>query len=191
MPSRSILAGPLGLRPGTELTFFYPSTEWRMAQSFECFCNTKSCRGRIAGASDMSAQQLEGMWLNGFIREMLEERDLAEGGHTQARGTAQTRGNGTANVRASGRDGMRESGVGHWHVQSQSESLMNGTATGNNGNGNGNGNGKNAKNNGRNRDGGARNDADKAKDVGEVGAGRMGPTSRELSGEMGGDTKSN
>ncbi len=76
MASLSILAGPQGLRPGSELTFFYPSTEWTMAQPFACFCGTRSCKGRIAGASAMSAEQLRGMWLNGFIREMLEERDV-------------------------------------------------------------------------------------------------------------------
>ncbi|KXH49113.1 hypothetical protein CNYM01_10014 [Colletotrichum nymphaeae SA-01] len=55
--------------------FFYPSTEWHMAQPFDCFCGTPSCRGKIGGARDMSRAQLEGLWLNGHIRELLEERD--------------------------------------------------------------------------------------------------------------------
>lgn len=46
-----------------------------MAQAFDCFCGTPSCRGRIAGARDMSRSQLEGLWLNGHIRELLDERD--------------------------------------------------------------------------------------------------------------------
>jgi hypothetical protein len=75
MPTLSILAGPRGLRPGDELTFFYPSTEWRMAQAFDCFCGTPSCRGRISGAESMDPKALEGVWLNGFMREMLGERD--------------------------------------------------------------------------------------------------------------------
>lgn len=45
-----------------------------MAQPFECFCGTPSCRGRISGAKDMTAAQLEGVWLNGHIRELLEEQ---------------------------------------------------------------------------------------------------------------------
>ncbi|KAK1544446.1 hypothetical protein CPAR01_01948, partial [Colletotrichum paranaense] len=71
----NVLAGPKGLQPGDELTFFYPSTEWHMAQPFDCFCGTPSCRGKIGGARDMSRAQLEGLWLNGHIRELLEERD--------------------------------------------------------------------------------------------------------------------
>lgn len=46
-----------------------------MAQPFDCFCGTPSCRGKIGGARDMSRAQLEGLWLNGHIRELLEERD--------------------------------------------------------------------------------------------------------------------
>lgn len=163
MPSLSVLAGPAGLAPGIELTFFYPSTEWRMAQSFECFCSTASCRGRIAGASDMSSQQLEGMWLNGYIREMLEEWDAQDG-------------SGKAVVNGTG----LEHGYGHWHVQSQSDIALNG---------NGNGNGKNAAKNGHGWDGGVVDGVNS--DAGEASAARSGPTSRELSGEMGGDTKSN
>lgn len=47
-----------------------------MSQPFTCFCSTPNCRGEIAGASQMSAEQLRGMWLNGYIRDMIEERDL-------------------------------------------------------------------------------------------------------------------
>ena len=41
------------LRPivaGDELTFFYPSTEWDMAQPFQCWCGAAGCLGRVAGA---------------------------------------------------------------------------------------------------------------------------------------------
>ncbi|KAJ3957962.1 hypothetical protein N0V92_005453 [Colletotrichum tropicale] len=61
--------------------FFYPSTEWHMAQPFDCFCGTPSCRGRIAGARDMPRAQLEGLWLNGHIRELLDERDSGRSGN--------------------------------------------------------------------------------------------------------------
>ncbi|KAI1494445.1 hypothetical protein F5X96DRAFT_560409 [Biscogniauxia mediterranea] len=70
----NIIAGPKGLRPGDELTFFYPSTEWSMAQPFDCLCGAPSCRGRIAGARDMAPAQLSGVWLNGHIRELKEEQ---------------------------------------------------------------------------------------------------------------------
>ncbi|TAQ85672.1 hypothetical protein B7494_g6016 [Chlorociboria aeruginascens] len=75
MTSLTILAGPKGLKVGQELTFFYPSTEWDMAQGFTCLCGTAQCRGYIDGARNMQREKLEGMWLNVHIREMLEERD--------------------------------------------------------------------------------------------------------------------
>lgn len=57
--------------------FFYPSTEWFMAQPFDCLCGQPTCRGRISGARDMTSEQLKGIWLNAHIRELLEERDAA------------------------------------------------------------------------------------------------------------------
>ncbi|KAK3304351.1 uncharacterized protein B0T15DRAFT_238014 [Chaetomium strumarium] len=83
MANMNVIAGPKGLQPGDELTFFYPSTEWYMAQPFDCLCGTPSCRGRIAGARDMTAEQLSGMWLNGHIRQLLEERERADQMQTQ------------------------------------------------------------------------------------------------------------
>lgn len=92
----AILAGPNGLRSGEELTvsstqyppklaltllkFFYPSTEWHLAQPFSCLCKTRSCRGTISGARDMSSPQLDGYWLNQHIRELLAERDALSRG---------------------------------------------------------------------------------------------------------------
>jgi len=45
-----------------------------MAQAFDCLCGKPTCRGRISGANDMTPAQLEGLWLNGHIRELLEEQ---------------------------------------------------------------------------------------------------------------------
>ncbi|KAE8442050.1 hypothetical protein EG329_003907 [Mollisiaceae sp. DMI_Dod_QoI] len=73
--SLSIIAGPNGLKAGDELTFFYPSTEWDMAQGFSCFCGAETCRGFISGAKNMNRQQLEGNWLNAHIRNLLEEKE--------------------------------------------------------------------------------------------------------------------
>ncbi|KAK8134658.1 hypothetical protein PG984_006670 [Apiospora sp. TS-2023a] len=69
-----VIAGPNGIQAGEELTFFYPSTEWEMAQPFDCLCGKSTCRGRIGGARDMTPKQLEGLWINGHIRELLEEK---------------------------------------------------------------------------------------------------------------------
>lgn len=71
-----ILVGPRGISPGDELTFFYPSTEWRMAQPFDCACGAADgvCRRRIAGAEDMSAGELAGYWLSGHVRALKAEQ---------------------------------------------------------------------------------------------------------------------
>lgn len=45
-----------------------------MAQPFTCLCSKPTCRGRISGARDMTDAQLSGIWLNGHIRELLEEQ---------------------------------------------------------------------------------------------------------------------
>ncbi|KAM0251738.1 hypothetical protein ACHAQJ_008013 [Trichoderma viride] len=75
MGNMSIVAGPKGLQPGDELTFFYPSTEWNMAQPFNCFCGKPTCKKVISGAKDMPSQQLQGLWLNDHIHELLEEQE--------------------------------------------------------------------------------------------------------------------
>ena len=38
------------LRPGDEVTFFYPSTEWSMAEPFACHCGASDCQGLVSGA---------------------------------------------------------------------------------------------------------------------------------------------
>ncbi|EPE03785.1 galactose-proton symport [Ophiostoma piceae UAMH 11346] len=78
MSSRNVWVGPKGLKPGDELTFFYPSTEWDMAQSFDCFCGHSTCRGLIGGARNMKPDQLAGLWLNGHIWELLKEQQESQ-----------------------------------------------------------------------------------------------------------------
>ncbi|KAG6087529.1 hypothetical protein E4U15_007761 [Claviceps sp. LM218 group G6] len=131
--SLNILAGPKGLQPGDELTFFYPSTEWSMAQPFTCLCNRPSCRGTISGAKDMKPSQLEGLWLSPHIRLLLEN---AQQGEASISSTASKY---LDEALKQERDnGRRSIGVGG--------------------------------------------------EVNGSGAGERGPTSRELSGKMGGDT---
>lgn len=60
------------LEIGDKLTFFYPSTEWKMVQNFECFCNEEGCLGKIMGASQVPRSSLRGYWLNRHIRERLD-----------------------------------------------------------------------------------------------------------------------
>ncbi|OJJ43941.1 hypothetical protein ASPZODRAFT_72222 [Penicilliopsis zonata CBS 506.65] len=65
------------LKAGDTLTFFYPSTEWEMAQPFQCTCGAgeKTCKGWISGAQKMSQEELEGYWLNDHIVALLQQRD--------------------------------------------------------------------------------------------------------------------
>lgn len=62
------------LTKGDLLTFFYPSTEYEMAQSFNCRCNTPRCKGRIAGAGLMDLNDLQEYWLNEHIEHQLREK---------------------------------------------------------------------------------------------------------------------
>ena len=69
-----------GLKEGDELTFFYPSTEWSMAQPFECLCKTSECKRTIKGAKDMRLSDLDDYWLSEHIKELLHERDAKKNG---------------------------------------------------------------------------------------------------------------
>jgi hypothetical protein len=61
---------------GDTLTFFYPSTEWDMGQSFKCSCGARSCLGQIYGAKWLSREELSGRgFTNKHIWELLEQRD--------------------------------------------------------------------------------------------------------------------
>lgn len=124
-----------------------------MAQPFDCFCGSATCRGKIAGAKDMTSEQLKGLWLNGHIHELKDE---------QAHEQAEDKGIATRN----GHQGtLLPAGVGG--VDDPTARAL------------------------RDALGHAEKvvEAARAALLGYVGAAaRRGPTSRELSGEMGGDT---
>lgn len=126
-----------------------------MAQSFTCICGSPACKGQIGGAKDMTPKQLAGVWLNGYIREMLEERD-AEVANGAANGAVNGIANGNGVVTANGAVKLN----GGYSMNGHS-GKMNGSAI---------------------------SSANGGNDDADVRAGRSGPTSRELSGEMGGDT---
>lgn len=62
------------LQPGDEMTFFYPSTEWHMAQPFVCNCGSKNCLRLINGASHLSVESLKQYRLTDFIKEQAKEK---------------------------------------------------------------------------------------------------------------------
>lgn len=143
--------------------FFYPSTEWEMAQPFQCQCNTASCRGTIGGASQLPAAHLEGLWLNNHIRELLDE---------QKTGTAASE-NGTA-VAANNDDptalALKDALAQAEKVVEAARLALQTYVVGAHANGNHHGAAQNGKLRALN------------------GLEHRGPTSRELSGEMSGDT---
>jgi len=59
---------------GEELSFFYPSSEWHMAQPFECLCGTASCLRVISGADSLPSADLDRYHLTRFIQSRLRQR---------------------------------------------------------------------------------------------------------------------
>ena len=56
------------LKAEDEVTFFYPSTEWEMAQPFTCHCGSSNCLHTIKGASQIPAEILDQYTLTDFIQ---------------------------------------------------------------------------------------------------------------------------
>lgn len=59
---------------GEELCFFYPSTEWSMAEAFQCQCGSPGCLGLISGAVNLSDAILGRYRLSPYIHEKWLER---------------------------------------------------------------------------------------------------------------------
>ncbi len=59
-----------GIATGEELRYFYPSTEWQMAEPFICACGAAACLGAISGAADLPAVVLDRHVLNAHIERL-------------------------------------------------------------------------------------------------------------------------
>jgi hypothetical protein len=66
---RVVTLGPIAL--SQELTFFYPSTEWRMQDPFSCACGAAECLREIRGASELSAGVLQRYRLSQVIVDLI------------------------------------------------------------------------------------------------------------------------
>ncbi len=55
---------------GEELAYFYPSTEWDMAQPFVCLCDAPECIRLVVGAKYLPLDVLSRYFINEHIREM-------------------------------------------------------------------------------------------------------------------------
>ena len=62
------------IKEGEEMVFFYPSTEWKMTQSFHCYCGSPACLGEIKGAAYLTKQALKQYRLTDFIQQQLAKR---------------------------------------------------------------------------------------------------------------------
>ena len=63
------------LKPEEEMTFFYPSTEWKMTQTFSCYCGSRDCLGEIKGAAFLSKEAQEKYRLTDFIQQQLAKKN--------------------------------------------------------------------------------------------------------------------
>ena len=60
------------IRKGELLSFFYPSTEWRMARPFTCHCGAPRGLAEVRGARDLPLAVLRRFPLSAHIRRMKE-----------------------------------------------------------------------------------------------------------------------
>jgi hypothetical protein len=61
------------IEAGDELGYFYPSTEWDMAQSFNCLGQQSNCMGKIQGAMYLPKKVLKNYRFTSFIQQKLKE----------------------------------------------------------------------------------------------------------------------
>ena len=54
------------------ITYFYPSTEWEMAEPFGCGCGEPGCLGLIRGARDLPVEEVLARHPAAHIRALLE-----------------------------------------------------------------------------------------------------------------------
>ena len=62
------------IRKGEALSFFYPSTEWRMARPFPCHCGAPGGLAEVRGARDLPFGVLRRFPLSAHIRRMKEQQ---------------------------------------------------------------------------------------------------------------------
>ncbi len=55
------------IKTGGEVAFFYPSTEWKMTEPFNCQCKSHRCLGRIRGAAYLTHDELTNYRLSDYV----------------------------------------------------------------------------------------------------------------------------
>ncbi|KAJ3395505.1 hypothetical protein HDU92_005619 [Lobulomyces angularis] len=56
-----------------EIHFFYPSSEWDMDQSFQCWCQHSNCIKTVSGAKNLSMDVLNKYFINSHILNLKNE----------------------------------------------------------------------------------------------------------------------
>jgi len=59
-----------------ELCFFYPSTEWELAQPFYCYCGSIECLQNVKGAKYLLPAQIKKYAFTDFIKHELQHTNL-------------------------------------------------------------------------------------------------------------------
>lgn len=68
-----LLVALQSIEPGDELTFFYPSAEWDMAEPFTCFCGNQNCLHTIQGAKYLDREVFSTYRATAFIRNKFDK----------------------------------------------------------------------------------------------------------------------
>ncbi len=64
------------ISPGEEFTFFYPSTEWEMAEPFHCSCGSNNCLHHIQGACHLPHDAIHKYEFTAYIQKKLGSSHL-------------------------------------------------------------------------------------------------------------------
>ena len=62
---------------GEEITFFYPSTEWKLIEPFDCACGSEQCLQRIQGAAYLSGEELKRYRLTDYVQEQIKRKQIS------------------------------------------------------------------------------------------------------------------
>ncbi|MBI2571173.1 MAG: SET domain-containing protein-lysine N-methyltransferase [Candidatus Schekmanbacteria bacterium] len=71
--TRMLITATREIRQGDELTYFYPSTEWDMAEPFLCLCRSEQCLQHIRGARHLPPDVLSRYYFNPHIMALLRQ----------------------------------------------------------------------------------------------------------------------
>ena len=66
------------IKRGEEIVFFYPSTEWKMAEPFECSCGDDNCLSQISGAYRLTSEHFFEIPIFGLCATKVRPRTITK-----------------------------------------------------------------------------------------------------------------